>query len=759
MTVTPASLGVDSLNLPAQQRWVWFTPLILAAVLLAVSSYNFLLFHTLAELFAIIVAILLSVVAWQMYPFTRNNFLMYLGCGYFWIGVLDLVHTFSYENMNLLHFGGSNSSAQFWIFTRYMEVALLVTAPYFLNQSLHRTSIFVGFFLLSAVGFTWIVSGGFPTAFVDGVGLTPFKIYSEYLIVGMLLLAIAHLWKKKHLIEARILHIMIASMLFTMAAELAFTFYISVFGLSNLVGHIFKLFSYWLIFMAVIRTTLHEPFKAMARGASTYDAVPDATVILDSEGLIRQVNHAAAKLASKAVENLLGRHVHHIFHPSHIPLSVCPLCQAIQNNEAVASLELASTEQGRWYDYSLSTITGTEHMHGVVQVMRDVTQKRKALQAMREMDDQLRLLLDSTAEAIYGVDNKGLCTFANPACLRILGYEDMEEILGREMHQLIHHSHSSGEHYPVEDCKIYRAFREGKGAHVDDEVLWRKDGSSFPAEFWSYPIKKDGEVVGAVVTFLDISQRREAEQELHQYQDHLQELVDERTREMTAAYQELDAFSYSVSHDLRSPLRSIDGFSLALYEDYFETIDDSGKDYIQRIRKSVQRLGGLIDDLLNLSRITRQDMAREAVNMSAIAGDVVQEFRDLELVGKTQVKIQPGVQAWGDAKLIRIVLHNLFGNALKYSRDDAQPVLEFDCLENFEGHPQVFRVRDNGVGFDMKYAKSLFVPFQRLHGEAEFEGNGIGLATVKRIIQRHGGRLWADAKPGEGASFYFTLPN
>lgn len=250
-----------------QLTWLVGLPLLLSAILVLVSLKSFLLFHTLAELFAIVIALLMSVVAWQMYPYTRNNYLMFLGCGYFWVGILDLIHTLSYKGMYILPGANTTTSIDFWITTRFLEAFILLLAPLFLTRTLNRNRVFMLFALIAASIFTVVMSGNFPQTFVEGKGLTSFKINSEYVINLIIAIAIYVLWQKRNLLDKRIFYLVTASMLLTMIAELAFTFYVSIFDLSNLIGHIFKIFSFWLIYIAVVKTTLRDPFAALSRSA------------------------------------------------------------------------------------------------------------------------------------------------------------------------------------------------------------------------------------------------------------------------------------------------------------------------------------------------------------------------------------------------------------------------------------------------------------------------------------------------------------
>ena len=222
-----------------------------------------------------------------------------------------------------------------------------------------------------------------------------------------------------------------------------------------------------------------------------------------------------------------------------------------------------------------------------------------------------------------------------------------------------------------------------------------------------------------------------------------------------AANKELEAFSYSVSHDLRTPLQSIDGFSLALLEDYGDTLDDQGKDYLRRVRVATQRMAQLIDDLLKLSRLTRSELNPGRVNLTAIAWRVAEELQARQPERHVGFHIQKNITVVGDADLLKVLFDNLFGNAWKFTGKKTDAMIEFGS-ENVSGVPTYF-VRDNGTGFDMAYADKLFAPFQRLHLEKDFSGTGIGLSIVQRIISRHNGKIWADAAVGSGATFYFTL--
>jgi signal transduction histidine kinase len=249
------------------------------------------------------------------------------------------------------------------------------------------------------------------------------------------------------------------------------------------------------------------------------------------------------------------------------------------------------------------------------------------------------------------------------------------------------------------------------------------------------------------------AQAEERADEVRSLNATLEDRVKLRTAELETINRELEAFSYSVSHDLRAPLRTIDGFSLALEEDYATIVDDAGRDYIRRVRGGVQRMGQLIDALLQLSRITRAEINKEDFDISQMAASIASDIKEENQGKKITFHIEAGLKAFADPKLIRVALENLFGNAVKFSSKVSAPVVEF----GWDSKQTAWYIRDNGAGFNMIYADKLFNAFNRLHGDKDFKGSGIGLATVARVIHRHHGRIWADSAVDHGATFWFTL--
>lgn len=248
---------------------------------------------------------------------------------------------------------------------------------------------------------------------------------------------------------------------------------------------------------------------------------------------------------------------------------------------------------------------------------------------------------------------------------------------------------------------------------------------------------------------------RKALDELHQHKDNLEQLVSKRTKELQRLNKELEAFSYSVSHDLRTPLRAIDGFSQALMEDYADKLDETGHDYLSRIRGASQTMAELIDDMLQLSKVTRSELLKESVDLTSIANKVIESHKLLEPDRNLQINIDHGLLCVADKNLITIVMNNLIGNAWKYT--GKKELAEISIGKQEIDGKEIFFVKDNGAGFDMQFKNKLFGVFQRLHSTEEFSGTGVGLATAQRILHRHGGTIWAESVVDEGATFYFTV--
>jgi len=283
----------------------------------------------------------------------------------------------------------------------------------------------------------------------------------------------------------------------------------------------------------------------------------------------------------------------------------------------------------------------------------------------------------------------------------------------------------------------------------------RKDGSRYPVEIHSNYVNVDGHEFEIAFVF-DITDRQTAENKIQEYQHNLEKLVEIRTKELRETNKELESFAYSVSHDLRAPLRGIDGFSQALLEDYEEAFDEQAKHYLNRIRTGTQKMSSLIDDILQLSRISRKELVKESVDISSLLGEIFSDLQESDPERSVEVSIEPNLEIHCDADLVRIAFQNLLENAWKYTSKRETARIRITTQQFDES--RVFCIEDNGAGFDMNYAAKLFAPFQRLHRQDEYAGNGIGLATVQRIASKHSGSVWAESTPDAGSRFYLRIP-
>jgi PAS domain S-box-containing protein len=382
---------------------------------------------------------------------------------------------------------------------------------------------------------------------------------------------------------------------------------------------------------------------------------------------------------------------------------------------------------------------------GVYAMVSDITERK-------ETEIQLRLaasVFESSQEGVTITDAERNIISVNNAFTRITGYA-ADEVTGRNPRFL-----KSGR----QDASFYAAMWQAIEQHGSwSGEIWnrRKDGVIYP-EILSITAIRDerGQPLHYIGIFTDITQIKQAEEAVRAANTDLERRVRERTAELEASNRELEAFSYSVAHDLRGPLRGIEGFAHVIAEDYADRLDEAGRNHLARIRQAAKRMAQLIDDLLELARIMRVEMDRIDIDLSALAQSVAQ---DLQAGSErpVEVRIAPGLEARADPTLMTSVLDNLLGNAWKFTARQAEACIEFGS--EVHGGQQAFFVRDNGAGFDPAYADKLFQPFQRLHHPAEFAGTGIGLATAARIVRRHGGRIWAESQPGQGATFRFTLP-
>ncbi|MFI5253004.1 MAG: PAS domain S-box protein [Bacteroidota bacterium] len=497
----------------------------------------------------------------------------------------------------------------------------------------------------------------------------------------------------------------------------------------------------------VTRVKVINDIKLMeAKLGMIFESMPEGLIMVNSTGHIILANsqvekmfgYQPADLKGNTIEGLLPerfRHGHiihrlnYIVNPHARPMGTGLELYGLKNDGSEFPVEI-----------SLSPLTIDEDSF-IISAIRDITERKRTETNLRQSEEHFRRLITDVEDyAIYMVDLIGNIMTWNAGAQKIKGYPP-EEIIGKHFSLF----------YTSEDLELgkptillQRALEYGRY----EEEGWRvkKDGSQFWANVIATTLRDEkGNAIGFTKVTRDRSERKRAEEELK-----------ERTIQVEAANKELEAFSYSVSHDLRAPLRAVDGFSRMLLEDYGQHFDEEGRRRLDVIRHNVQSMGDLIDDLLEFSRLGRQELKISHINMLNLVHEVYGELSSRVPDRNIQLALKEILPAFGDQKLIRQVLVNLISNAIKFTGKQPNAMLEIGSMSNETEN--IYFVKDNGAGFDEHYADKLFGVFQRLHSNKDFDGTGVGLAIVHRIIHRHGGRVWGTGKLDSGATFYFTLP-
>ncbi len=487
--------------------------------------------------------------------------------------------------------------------------------------------------------------------------------------------------------------------------------------------------------------------RSEERSRQMVDSVTDyAILLLDTEGRVISWNSGAQRIKGYRSEEILGEHFSRFFTPEDVAAGVPAhhLKQAASVGQYEDEGWRVRKDGSRFWANSVLTAVRDEQgtLTGFAKVTRDLTERRRADEALRAAEEYARLIVDLAYSAFVAIGPDGVISGWNRQAEITFGWS-RADVLGRELAETIIPPQHRDAHR--RGLKHFLATGEGPVLNrVIELTALRRDGSEFPIELTISPLRLADKLV--FTAFIrDITDRKAAEEALKRSATALE-----------VANAELESFSYSVSHDLRAPLRAIDGYAQALLEDHAARLDAEGQRLLGVVRENAQRMGQLIDGLLRFARFGRQSMTMAPIDMMDLARRVVAELQQGGGSALPLVTIDTLPPAMGDKTLVRQVLANLVANAVKFSRGRPRPDVRIGARP--QGGEVIYFVQDNGIGFDMRYADKLFQVFGRLHRAEEFEGTGVGLALVQRIVQRHGGRVWAESVPDRGATFHFTLP-
>jgi len=870
------------------------------------SLYRYLLFHSLVEIFSIVIGCGLFLVAWNVREFIRNNYLLFIGVAYLFVAGIDLIHMLSFKGMGIFPGSDANLPTQLWIAARYMESVSLLIAPRFVERKPNVYAVFgvysAAFALLLVSIFYW---GIFPTCFVEGVGLTRFKIVSEYAICLILMVAFVLLIPHRKEFEPRVVRLVLISIIFTIGSELAFTLYMSVFGLANLIGHYFKVISFYLMYRAIIETGLREPYGLLFRelegeksalqeseerlrlaqssanvgiwerhirsgrliwthemerlygydpgtfpgtyeafservhpddlaefeslrdeavnnskpfefdfrinvpsgetrwitckGAAHYDETgkPDRLFgvnlditerkqagdalrelkndleirVKERTGELAEANRTLQKeiIERRWAEESVAKERQRLYDILEtMPIMVCLLTPdrhvAFANRafrdrfgedngrhcfdycfgyeEPCESCEtyrvLETGEPHHWeatgpdgsvidaYDFPF---TDTDGSPLILEMDIDITEQRRAAEDLRAASAYNRSLIEASLDPLVTVSAQGKITDANRATERATGCS-RDKLIGTDF---------AGYFSDPEKVRLgyEQVFRDGLVKNYE-LAIQRDDGLLTPV-LYNASLYRDAsdKIAGVLAAARDISDRKQAEEEL------------------IRSNQDLQQFAYVASHDLQEPLHNVTSCLQMLQKKYKNNLDTEADQYIRYAIEASVRMKTLILDLLEYSRIATRGKTPARTDCEQVLDLTLKNLRSAIAETGSEITHDPLPTIFGDGTQLLQVFQNLLQNAIKFRKDEPPNVHVSAAKKKNEW---IFSVQDNGVGIESQHLERIFVIFQRLHKRGQYDGTGMGLAIVKKVVERHGGRVWAESEPGVGSTFYFTMP-
>jgi PAS domain S-box-containing protein len=541
------------------------------------------------------------------------------------------------------------------------------------------------------------------------------------------------------------------------------------------------------------KRAVEELLESEVKFRQTFDLSPVGIVMVGLDKRFHRCNSAFARFLGSVPDELVGKAIDDVTFVEDRQLGMPEMMDMVKGQTRSSHVQKRYVRtDGRvvWGEVTISLVRDIEeHPQYFLAIIQDTTERkqheselrrlyevsehsrtsllsiledqRRVEEALRESQSLYHSFIEQLPNAVFRKDREGRYVLVNPRFCTLKGLK-REDFIGRTPLEVAERElatqGATGQAIKYADVgeDLHEQILKTGHFYEAEEEYPTKDGHTqnmFVVRMPVYDFR--GTIIGTQGIMFDVSERKRAEEKIQRLNAELEQRVYERTSQLEAANKELEAFSYSVSHDLRAPLRSIDGFSQALLEDYHDKLDEHGKSHLLRVRNAAQRMGQLIDDVLDISRIQRVELSRRDIDLSGMAREIVEDLRRTQGREHVGVKIEPELVAIGDPQLIRMLLQNLLENAWKFSSKHRESTIEFGSCQ-IDGS-KVFFVRDDGAGFDMAHADLLFAPFQRLHAQSEFPGTGVGLASVQRVVHRHGGKIWAVSEVEKGATFYFTL--
>jgi PAS domain S-box-containing protein len=726
-----------------------YVTILLAALVLfglyLTSRYSYLLFHSLAEIFAVVVSVGIFVLAWNSRRFINNNYILFLGISYLFIGGLDLVHTFAYQGMGIFPGYGTNLATQLWIAARYLQSLSFLVAPLLIGRKLRPGFIFLGYIgvtsLLLISMFYW---HNFPVCYVNGVGLTPFKKISEYIISFIFLTSILLLYRRRRDFDTSVYRFLAISIAVVIGSELVFTLYTGPYATPNMIGHLLKIVSVYFMYRAIIWTGLVKPYNLVFRNLKQSEEALRASeqhysalvrnlahaVFEIKEGVITWCNDRVQDVYGYTRDELVGKDAS-VFFPAGVNTSefMKVIARTLKEKGVFQDSMKVKRKDGSVIDieYSLTQIPD-KHPLEVIAIAGDITERKQIEEALRRSEANYRMLVESSPDGVMSVDNKMRIIDCNGETCRLLGYP-RKELKGKDFRKLL-----AGATLPDRLSAYYDQLTQKGLVETEFEFLGR-DGRTIPV--WAKIVgayDSNRRLSQALVYIRDIAERQKLDQ-----------LKDE--------------FIGLVSHELRSPLTVIIGaINTALTEEDRLSRDEM-RQLLQDAAWEAESLSYLLGNLLELSRVQadRLFLIREPVNIRKVVRDAVDKIKRQSSNHSFEIdlpKSLPLVHA--DELRLERILHNLLENAVKYSPNGRK----IRVSARLEDDNMVMGVSDEGIGISLHDQTRLFSPFERLATQRlqGVKGIGLGLLVCRRLVEAHGGRIWVESEPGRGSTFYFTLP-